>query len=245
MAAGNDERPCSAGGPVVDWSSRTHLVVHDGYHTVMTVRPGPKLPAEEPVDARVVRTRRDVLAATIEELIETGWDGVTHARVAARAGYAKATLYAHWPDRLTLVRDAFTRFGDMPHHEPTGDLRADLIGELTSFGAAMTEHRLDRALAVLAERAGPVPELLELRNAFVKDGERPMRRTLEAVLGGTRLEAVTAMLCGAIIHPVLLRGHNPTEEEITTVVDILLEGLPEARQPNPHRSVAADVRHPS
>jgi len=124
----------------------------------------------------------------------------------------------------------------MPHHEPTGDLRADLIGELTSFRAAMTDHRLDRALAVLAERAGPVPELIELRNAFVEDGERPMRRTLETVLSGSRLETVTAMLCGAIVHPVLLRGHSPTDEEITTVVGALLNGLPEARQRNPPRS---------
>lgn len=184
----------------------------------------------EPVDARVVRTRRDVLAATIEELVDSGWVGVTHARVAGRAGYSKATLYAHWPDRLSLVRDAFAGFEQMPHHERTGDLRTDLIGELTSFRAAMTEHRLDRALAVLAERAGPVPELAEVRNAFVEDGERPLRRALEPVLSGDRLEAVTAMLCGAIVHPVLLRGHNPTDDEITTVVDVILQGLTETRR---------------
>jgi AcrR family transcriptional regulator len=77
-------------------------------------------PAAEALDPRVVRTRRDVLDATITELVEGGWDAVTHARVAARAGYAKATLYAHWPDRLALVSDAFAAFGGMPHHEPTG-----------------------------------------------------------------------------------------------------------------------------
>ncbi len=195
----------------------------------MTTTPGSEPLLEEPVDARVVRTRRDVLAAAIEELVDGGWDGVTHARVASRAGYSKATLYAHWPDRLTLVRDAFASFGQMPHYEPTGDLRADLVGELTSFRSAMTEHRLDRALAVLAERAGPVPELTEVRNAFVEDGERPMRRALEPVLRGSRLDAVTAMLCGAIVHPVLLRGHSPSDEEIATVVDVILQGLPAAR----------------
>lgn len=184
---------------------------------------------EEPVDARVVRTRRDVLAATIEELVEGGWDGVTHARVARRAGYSKATLYAHWPDRLALVRDAFASFGQMPHHESTGDLRGDLIGELTSFRSAMIEHRLDRALAVLAERAGPVPELTEVRDAFVEEGERPMRRALETVLTGPRLDAVTAMLCGAVVHPVLLHGHSPTDEELEVVVDVILRGLPETR----------------
>jgi len=195
----------------------------------MTTTPGSEPVLEEPVDARVVRTRRDVLAATIEELVEAGWDGVTHARVARRAGYSKATLYAHWPDRLALVRDAFASFGQMPHHESTGDLRGDLIGELTSFRSAMIEHRLDRALAVLAERAGPVPELTEVRDAFVEEGERPMRRALESVLTGPRLDAVIAMLCGAVVHPVLLHGHSPTDEELEVVVDVILRGLPETR----------------
>ena len=185
-------------------------------------------PPAQVLDPRVVRTRRDVLDATLEELVEGGWDAVTHARVAARAGYAKATLYAHWPDRLALVRDAFAAFGGMPHHEPTGDLRADLVGELASFRSAMVEHRLDRALVVLAERAGPVPDLVQVRDAFVEDGERPMRRLLVHVLDEPALGAVTAMLCGAVVHPVLLRGHVPSDDELQIVVDVVMAGLPRA-----------------
>lgn len=189
---------------------------------------GPSEPeAPESLDPRVVRTRRDVLGATIDELLDGGWDAVTHARVAARSGYAKATLYTHWPDRLSLVRDAFAAFGDMPHHRPTGDLRADLLGELRSFRSAMVERRLDRALVVLAERAGPVAELVEVRDAFVEDGERPMRRLLAPSLREPALGAVTAMLCGAVVHPVLLRGHVPTDVELGLVVDIVLSGSPE------------------
>lgn len=190
--------------------------------------PPPDEQPTETVDPRVVRTRRDVLDATVAELVEGGWDAVTHARVAARAGYAKATLYAHWPDRLALVRDAFAAFGGMPHHEPTGELRADLVGELTSFRAAMVEHRLDRALVVLAERSGPVPELVEVRDRFVDDGERPMRRLLAGRLAEPALGAVTGMLCGAVVHPVLLRGHVPSDEELALVVDVVLAGLPRA-----------------
>lgn len=194
----------------------------------MTPPEGPPPQQTDAVDPRVVRTRRDVLDATIEELVEGGWDAVTHARVAARAGYAKATLYAHWPDRLALVRDAFTAFGGMPHHEPTGDLRADLVGELASFRTAMVEHRLDRALVVLAERSGPVPELVAVRDAFVEDGERPMRRLLVGTLEEPALGAVTAMLCGAVVHPVLLRGHVPSDEELAVVVDLVMTGLSRA-----------------
>ena len=90
----------------------------------------------------------------------------------------------------------------------------------------MVEHRLDRALVVLAERSGPVPELVEVRDAFVEDGERPMRRLLAGVLDEPSLGAVTAMLCGAVVHPVLLRGHVPSDEELTVVVDVVMAGMP-------------------
>lgn len=178
------------------------------------------------VDPRVVRTRRDVLDATVAELVDGGWEAVTHARVAHRAGYSRATVYAHWPDRLSLAREAFAVFGQMPHHQPTGHLRTDLEGELISFRDAMREHRLDRALAVLAERTGPVPALAEVRRAFVEDGERPLREMLRGHLDGPRLEAVTAMLCGVVVHPALLRGAPPGDEEIAAAVDVVLAGLP-------------------
>lgn len=177
------------------------------------------------VDARVTRTRRDVLAASIDELIDGGWDSVTHARVAARAGYSKATVYSHWPDRLALVRDAFAQLGKLPHFEPTGDVRVDLIGELTSFRNVMTTYRLHRVLAILAERSIPVPELAEVRDAFVRDGEDPLRRILRSVVDGNRLEVATFMLCGAIVHPVLLHGHIPADDEIAIAVDMVMDSI--------------------
>lgn len=179
----------------------------------------------EPVDPRVLRTRNDVLGAAIRLLLDEGWDAVTQPRVARAAGYSKATVYAHWPERADLVRDALARFGDMPHHEPTGDLRADLIGELVSFREGMIRHRLDRVLAVLAERSPAVPELVEMRTAFVADGERPMRERLATVLSGARLEAATVMLCGLVLDAALLHGTPPADDVIEAAVDLVLHGI--------------------
>jgi AcrR family transcriptional regulator len=163
----------------------------------------------------------------MDVLVQDGWEAVTHPRVARAAGYAKATVYAHWPDRLSLLKDAFSRFGDMPHHEPTGDLRQDLIGELVSFRSAMVEHRLDRALAVLAERASAGQEVVEIRNAFVEDGERPLRQLLTPLLAPPAREAATLMLCGAVLHSVLMHGQPPSDEVIASAVDLVLAGLPD------------------
>ncbi len=177
-------------------------------------------------DARVLRTRHDVLRAAIDVLVEEGWDAVTQPRVARAAGYAKATVYAHWPDRIDLLRDAFARYGEMPHHEPTGDLRTDLVGELVSFRSAMQEHRLDRALAVLADRAASVPEMVPVRDAFVAEGEGPLRALLAGVPDPVVREAAVLALCGLVVQAVLLHGRPPGDDVLAAAVDVVLRGLP-------------------
>lgn len=174
------------------------------------------------VDARIVRTRHDVLQAAVDIVITDGLDGVTQPNVARRAGYSKATVYTHWPDRLDLIRDAFAMLGEMPHHELVGDLRSDLIGELRGFRSAMREHRLDRVLAVLAEGSIARPELVPVRDRFVADGERPIRSLLSRHLRGARLEAAVLMLCGAIVHSRLMHGDLPSDAIIGRAVDAVM-----------------------
>lgn len=174
------------------------------------------------LDPRVVRTRNDVLQATLDVLIDEGWDAVTHPHVARVAGYSKATLYAHWPDRLSLVRDAFARSGELPHAPPVGTLREDLRTELHSFRTAMVEHRLDRALAVLAERAPAVPELAEVRDRYVTAGERPLRERLTPLLTPLQVDVAVHMLCGGMLHAVLMHGRAPEDDFVDTAVDAVL-----------------------
>ncbi|WP_148616457.1 TetR/AcrR family transcriptional regulator [Nocardioides rubriscoriae] len=183
------------------------------------------MPAPGDLNPRVVRTRNDVLGAAIRVFVDEGWDALTHPHVAAVAGYSKATLYAHWPTRFDLVRDAFVHFGAMPHHVPTGDLRADLLGELRSFRAAMVDHRLDRAMTMVVELATAVPELADVRERFVVDGERVMRTILEPHLSGAALEAATVMVCGAVVHTSLLHARPIDDDVLEAVVDLALGGI--------------------
>src|SRR6201996_9306018 len=124
-----------------------------------------------PVDARVIRTRNDILRATLEVLTSQGLDGLTHPHLAEVAGYSRATLYNHWPNRTALLRDAFAFRGAGEHSTPTGDLRSDLIAELTMFRTQMQQYGLDRALAVLTAVAEFEPELAAVGAQLVADGE--------------------------------------------------------------------------
>ncbi len=181
--------------------------------------------AGSPLDARVVRTRNDILRAALDVLTSEGLDAVTHHHLAEVAGYSRATIYKHWPTRNDLLLDAFAHRASAAHHVPTGDLRSDLIAELFMFRRAIERQRLDRALATLAALTTSIPELAEVRDKLVTEGERVLLQLLTPVAYGPRLEAAMRMLSGSISHTALMHGQLPTDEVITATVDLLLSGL--------------------
>ncbi|MGC2655434.1 MAG: TetR/AcrR family transcriptional regulator [Mycobacterium sp.] len=172
-------------------------------------------------DARVARTRADVARAAFEVLTNEGSDAVTHARVAEIAGYSKTTLYTHWPARVHLIALALDALGNLPHHERSGDLRADLIGELQVFREAIIDHQLDRVLAGMAQWAS-VEEMRQIRDKVNTDGQRPLRTMLEEAFDGVELEAVVSMLAGVVACPSIMFGRLPDDDAIAAAVDIVL-----------------------
>jgi AcrR family transcriptional regulator len=172
-------------------------------------------------DARVARTRADVARTAFTVLTTEGTDAVTHARVAELAGYSKTTLYAHWPARIDLIVVALDALGELPHHQRTGDLRADIIGELQIFRTAVVEIKLDRVLAGMAQWAS-VDEMRVLRDKINGEGQRPLRTMLEERYAGVELEAAVSMLSGVVACPAIMFGTLPEDDAIAAAVDIVL-----------------------
>jgi len=174
-------------------------------------------------DARVSRTRADVARAALEVLTTDGSDAVTHARVAEIAGYSKTTLYTHWPARIDLIAMAIESLGDMPHHERTGVLRDDLIGELKVFRAGILEMRLDRVLSGMAEWAS-VEQMARIRNKVNTDGQHQMYEMLGELFSGAALDAAVSMLTGVVACPAIMFGTVPDDAVIEAAVDVVLNG---------------------
>lgn len=181
-------------------------------------------------DARVARTRADVARAALEVLTGEGSDAVTHARVAELAGYSKTTLYTHWPSRVELIALALDGLGELPHHEQSGDLRSDLIGELQAFRGGITEMRLDRILTGMAQWAS-VDEMREIRDAINSSGQGPLRAMLADVLSGAELEAAVSMLTGVVACPSIMFGSLPEDDVIAAAVDIVLRSAGSRKPP--------------
>lgn len=174
-------------------------------------------------DSRVIRTRADVARTALDVLVTEGSDALTHARVAELAGYSKTTLYSHWPSRFDLLKTALDAIGELPHQEPTGDLRADLIGELRMFRRAVVDLRIDRVLSAMAQWAS-VETMAEIRDALNTEAQRPIRAMLETAFDGARLEAAISMLAGVVACPSLMFGAVPDDGVIEAAVDIVLDG---------------------
>jgi len=177
-------------------------------------------PAE---DSRVTRTRADVARTALDVLTREGSDALTHARVAEIAGYSKTTLYTHWPSRFDLIATALDALGEMPHHPRTGDIRADLVGELKTFRQAVLDLRLDRVLTAMAQWA-TVETMSEIRDAINTNAQRPIRTMLGEFLEGAQLEAAISMLAGVVACPSLMFGTVPDDDVIEAAVDVVLKG---------------------
>lgn len=76
---------------------------------------------------RSARVRRAVRDATLAELVEKGYSGLTVEGVAARSGVHKTTVYRRWSGVRGLIADALEMAGGEPWPVPdTGTVEGDL-----------------------------------------------------------------------------------------------------------------------
>jgi len=128
------------------------------------------------------RTRDSaILAAALEVLAETGYDGMTIDMVAARAQAGKATLYRRWSSKGELVIDAVAcmKRGDPGHSQlpDTGTLRGDLLAMIRPHSIADGEKKL-QIMAGLMSMLSRAPELAEAANAAIVEPRAAANRIL-------------------------------------------------------------------
>ena len=183
------------------------------------------------VDPRVARTRLAVLAAAREVLLDEGWEGVTLGRVAERSGYARTTLYRHWPHRLDLLRDLISEEARLSHTAPTGDLRSDLIAELEAFRVAVMTTGFGRVMIAIGQHARDDAEFADLNRAMRIEGSSVLGSIVLAGVAGGELhdglkpDAAVAQLVGPVLYGYLFEDSRRLNlAYVTSVVDWFLNG---------------------
>lgn len=139
------------------------------------------------LDPRAARTREAVLRAIAEILDEDGPAGITHQRVAERAGVGRATVYRHWAQPADLIFEAVTST-DLPFLErPGGTLRERLRADLRRLRDDMATPIIATLLATIIERSQHDP------------ATRAHRDRVTATLAANALAAIdTAMATGEL-----------------------------------------------
>src|SRR5664280_783734 len=92
---------------------------------------------------RSARVRAAVLEATLDQLAESGYDGLSFEAVAVRAGVHKTTLYRRWSDRTDLVLDAMLELSSQTVPVPDfGSVRADLLAIARGIAGNLSSPRV-------------------------------------------------------------------------------------------------------
>ena len=116
---------------------------------------------------RTARVRAVVLEATVAELIEHRYAGLTVEGVAARAGVNRTTLYRRWGGRDALIVDAVEAFAAAEAKVPdSGDIEEDLRLWARSILATLTGPVSGALVRAVFGGAGDSPQVHQLRHRF-------------------------------------------------------------------------------
>jgi AcrR family transcriptional regulator len=190
---------------------------------------GTKAPKQGLVRGEAIVKR--VLMATLEELALVGYGALRVEDVAARAAVNKTTVYRRWPEKVALVRDAFSCMAAAKFVAPeTGSLRNDLL----AFGRALVEVSSSpngQSLVRMLVAEGNDAEVTDIKKSLRRERlSVPLRVLANAVARAELAASVDIQLLfvacvGAIQHKIFFMNEAVTDHFLEALVDMLLNGV--------------------
>ena len=175
-------------------------------------------------DARITKTRRKVLDAGAVVLFTDGWSEVTHLRLAKETGVARGTIYRHWPTIDDLIVEIFESCDPAPYAtERTGELRADMIAELTLFSKNLVSSKMGDVILNAARLADKNAMMARVHTAM----HDIIRQPFLAILSDHGLKADRDAVGLTLVAPILYHHLFETGQQqinIEPVVDRFLFG---------------------
>ena len=184
-------------------------------------------PAGRPRDSRVDEAVREAVVAL---LAERGYEGMTIADVAARAGVGRGALYRRWNSKAEMAFASVVhplRLGEPPD---TGTLRGDLFALAGMVHARFSDPSASAALAGLVSELRSEPALADALDARLFAEERRWMATIidRARARGELREApepelARQVLVGTISFAALYQPGAPVMAE--QIAELLARGL--------------------
>lgn len=177
-------------------------------------------------------TKRAVLEATRDLILESGYGELTMQGIAARAGAGKQTIYRWWPAKSFIVADVVAEgYLRMPASAvpETISLEADLRAWIAATAGVLGDPGAGSILRALVNAASD--DTAEATNLYTQltgpNHEAIVRRLQRGLDAGqldpsTDVQAIADALVGTAFFGVMARF--PIGDRLTAVLDALLRG---------------------
>ena len=172
----------------------------------------------------------EILDATVDLLLEVGYDRLTMDGVATRARASKATLYRRWTGKHSLVVDALMRSKRSPDlaDVDTGTLRGDLLATYCGPGGFAGKDNAAMLAAIITALHTDEDFAAEFRARFLAPKIEVSRRIYARarqrgeLAPGVDLEILVPALAGILLHRVFLLGLPVDATTVATVIDQII-----------------------
>ncbi len=209
---------------------------------------------------RSEQSRRAILRSTMRLLEHTGFQDLSIEAIAADANVGKATVYRWWPNKGSLVADAFVSHAAKQLRFPdTGAVRADIRLQMKQW-VEILRGRRGKIVAALISGGQSDKEVAEaFRERFVRpkriDACQILQRGIDRgeIPRNVDKDLVLDSLYGAIYMRFLIWQGGLTEKFVDDVVDLIFDGAAKPLQPGrdggnkpglPGKTNGSNGRHP-
>lgn len=206
---------------------------------------------------RSERSRRAILDAAAQLLIERGYADITIEGVAAKAGVGKTTIYRWWTTKADMYIDLYSELALMIVPPPdTGDYVRDLVILIQGAFKLYRETAAGLALAgIIAEAQGNAAVSERVRNRFAPSRRQVIMTILERgvktgqIASTTDIQILGDLLIAATWFSLLVKSRPLTarraEQLVKAIVNKPIVAAPNAsaRPTGTAKSVIATRRH--
>lgn len=179
------------------------------------------------------RIDRAVLEATSQLVVDVGFQDLTIAAIAERAGTTKPAVYRRWPSKAHLVHEAVFPSGAAMALPATGTLAGDLREMLRRTAAAFSQPAARAALPGLLGEIAADPTLHAALLERFQEGvwgalHARISAAVEAgeVRAGLDPGALVEMIAGASLMALLIRSADTLDDTwVDHTADLLTRGI--------------------
>jgi len=177
---------------------------------------------------------RKVIYAALPLFAERGIDATSMDAIAGASGVSKATIYKHWRDKEALFLEAFSYLHGLDKEPPvfdSGDLRADLIAQLSYQPAAHRERMREKIMPHLIAYSARNPAFgKQWRELVLERSRRRLREMIERSIQRGKLkpippEVAIPLLLGPMLYQYIMLKQSDGKsvpDLVSYVVDTFL-----------------------